>query len=78
VLMHHSQRAAAPGLCSAHRDFHDLLLSPSSRHIFIGFFVGGCVNQVEINRDLYYARVQFRAWLGRGRAVRTGGFLLVI
>jgi hypothetical protein len=36
------------------------------------------VNQVEINRDLYYARVQFRAWLGRGRAVRTGGFLLVI
>ena len=25
----------------------------SSRHKYIDFFGGGCVNQVEINRDLY-------------------------
>jgi hypothetical protein len=31
------------------------------------------VNQVEITRDLYYTRVANRAWLGRGRDVRTGG-----
>ena len=64
-------------VCALCRESVEYLLSRdvSSRHIFIDFFVGGCVNQVEITRDLYYARVCFGRGLGRGRAVRTGGFL---